>query len=63
MQPFYRPGCQRGFGLHLNEGETFNALLYSFSYTKEDAELVLSEFKNGNDETGTRPGVRRRVYI
>lgn len=48
MQPFYRPGCQRGFGLHLNEGETFNALLYSFSYTKEDAELVLSEFKNGN---------------
>jgi len=48
MQPFYRPGSQRGFGLHLKAGETFNALLYSFSYTKEDAELVLKEFMNGD---------------
>lgn len=47
MQPFYRPGAQRGFGLHLDEGETLTGLLYSFSYTKQDSELIYNYFNQG----------------
>lgn len=48
MQPFYRPGNQRGFGLHLKKGETLTGLLYSFSYTKADSEQVYRFFSNGD---------------
>lgn len=47
MQPFYRPGAQHGFGLHLEKGETLTGLLYSFSYTKEDSERFYSYFDQG----------------
>lgn len=47
MQPFYRPGAQHGFGLHLEKGETLTGLLYSFSYTKEDSEMFYSSFDQG----------------
>lgn len=49
MQPFYRPGNQRGFGLHLRKGETFTGLLYSFSYTKADSEQIYQYFHDGNE--------------
>lgn len=48
MQPFYRPGNQRGFGLHLQKGEMLTGLLYSFSYTIRDSEEIYNFFKNGN---------------
>ncbi len=48
MQPFYRPGNQRGFGLHLKKGETLTGLLYSFSYTKADSERIYEFFSNGD---------------
>lgn len=48
MQPFYRPGNQRGFGLHLKKGESFTGLLYSFSYTKADSEQIYQHFHDGN---------------
>ena len=47
MQPFYRPGSQRGFELHLDKGELFTGLLYSFSYTKQDSEEIYRHFQNG----------------
>lgn len=48
MQPFYRPGNQRGFGMHLERGEAMTGLLYSFSYTKLDSENIYNTFKNGD---------------
>ena len=48
MQPFYRPGNQRGFGLHLKKGEPMTGLLYSFSYTKAESEHIYQYFSNGN---------------
>lgn len=48
MQPFYRPGNQRGFGLHLKKDETMTGLLYSFSYTKADSERIYEFFSNGD---------------
>lgn len=47
MQPFYRPGSQRGFGLHLKKGEPLTGLLYSFSYTKTDSEQIYQHFSEG----------------
>lgn len=44
MQPFYRPGNQRGFGMHLDKGKTLTGLLYSFCYTKEDSERIYRSF-------------------
>jgi hypothetical protein len=48
MQPFYRPGNQRGFGMHLEKGETQTGLLYSFSYTKQDSEAIHDHFLKGD---------------
>lgn len=47
MQPFARPGSQRGFSIHLEEGEELKALLYSFSYTKEDSKSFWNFFDEG----------------
>ena len=49
MQPFYRPGNQRGFGLHLKKGEPMTGMLYSFSYTKAESEHIHQYFSNGNE--------------
>lgn len=47
MQPFYRPGSQRGFGLHIEKDKTMTGLLYSFSYTKQDSENIYNFFNEG----------------
>jgi len=48
MQPFYRPGNQRGFGLHVKKDETLTGLLYSFSYSKKDSEQIYNYFLQGD---------------
>lgn len=46
LQPFTRPGSQRGFSLHVDEVKPFKAYLYSFSYTKQDSEAYYDEMIN-----------------
>jgi hypothetical protein len=48
LQPFQRPGAQRGFSLHLDEGQHFKAYLYSFSYTKADSEKIWNYYLQGD---------------
>lgn len=43
LQPFVRPGAQRGFSLHLSKDNPFKGYLYSFSYSKEDSERYLEK--------------------
>lgn len=43
LQPFKRPGLQRGFSLHFNNGEQFVAPIYSFSYTAKDSQEIYSK--------------------
>ena len=38
LQPFTRPGSQRGYSFHVRKGNPFKGYLYSFSYTKKDSE-------------------------
>ena len=38
LQPFTRPGSQRGFSFHVREGNPFKGYLYSFSFTRQDSE-------------------------
>ncbi len=40
LQPFKRPGLQRGFSLHFDPSEQFVAPIYSFSYTAEDSQRI-----------------------
>lgn len=47
MQPFDRPGSQRGFSIRLAEDETLTGLLYSFTYTNEDSKAILDYFNGG----------------
>lgn len=48
LQPFKRPGLQKGFGLHYNSSkDNFHGYLYSFSFTKKDSEDIFNYFKNG----------------
>lgn len=47
LQPFIRPGAQRGFSLHISKDNPFKGYLYSFSYTKEDSERYLDKMING----------------
>ena len=48
LQPFTRPGHQKGFSFAFKSKEDdFESYLYSFSYTKEDSEEVFSYFDNG----------------
>ena len=46
LQPFTRPGSQRGFSLHVDEAKPFKAYLYSFSYTMQDSEAYYDEMIN-----------------
>ena len=43
LQPFKRPGLQRGFSLHFNPNEQFIAPIYSFSYTAKDSQEIFSK--------------------
>lgn len=45
LQPFKRPGRQRGFSLHYTDKKSdISGYLYSFSYTKEDSEKIWNIF-------------------
>ena len=46
LQPFTRPGAQRGFSLHIEDTKPFKGYLYSFSYSKKDSELFFDEMVN-----------------
>lgn len=46
LQPFERPGLQRGFSIRLNKGQSFTAPLFSFSYTAEDSKRLFEKYKN-----------------
>lgn len=49
LQPFERPGRQKGFSLHYTDSVSdINGYLYSFSYTKSDSEKIYQEF--GGDD-------------
>lgn len=43
LQPFKRPGLQRGFSLHFSPDEQFTAPIYSFSYTAKDSQEIFSK--------------------
>jgi hypothetical protein len=47
LQPFARPGAQKGFALHCNEGESLRAWRYHFSFSSEDSKQYLRSFQNG----------------
>ena len=47
LQPFIRPGAQKGFSLHVSQNNPFKGYLYSFSYTKQDSEQYLDKMVNG----------------
>lgn len=47
LQPFIRPGAQRGFSLHVSKDNPFKGYLYSFSYTKQDSERYHDKMING----------------
>ncbi|MEI7830042.1 MAG: FRG domain-containing protein [Prolixibacteraceae bacterium] len=47
LQPFERPGVQKGFSIHLEKGESLQAKKYSFNYTKSDSEYYFKKFDNG----------------
>jgi hypothetical protein len=47
MQPFKRPGVQKGFAFHFNQGDNFNAFRYTFDYTKDDSKCIYDKFEQG----------------
>ena len=47
LQPFKRPGAQRGFALHLPDGEQLRAYKYEFQFTCEDSKKYFDQFKQG----------------
>lgn len=46
LQPFKRPGLQRGFALHFSPGEQFVAPIYSFTYTSHDSQEIFSKLSH-----------------
>lgn len=46
LQPFKRPGLQRGFALHFRSEEQFEAPIYSFSYTAKDSMDIYSKLSH-----------------
>ncbi|MCL4482142.1 MAG: FRG domain-containing protein [Bacteroidetes bacterium] len=47
LQPFARPGIQKGFCIHLKKEECFNAYKFTFNYTKSDSEYFYEKFEQG----------------
>lgn len=47
LQPFARPGFQKGFSYHIKRNECFNVLKYSFNYSKNDSEHYYEKFDKG----------------
>ena len=49
VQPFKRPGAQRGFSFEAGSNGLQEGYLYSFSYTKKDSVDIYKHFHNGAD--------------
>jgi hypothetical protein len=47
MQPFKRPGAQKGFAFHFKQDESFNVFRYTFNYTKDDSKCIYDKFEQG----------------
>ena len=48
LQPFKRPGRQKGFAYHAGKEGMVSGYLYSFNYTKEDSVCIFNYFRQGN---------------
>jgi len=48
LQPFERPGAQKGFAYRIENGEELKSLVYSFSYTRKDSETIFRKFSYGS---------------
>ena len=49
LQPFKRPGRQKGFSYHMDKNGLVNGYLYSFNYNKKDSEMIYAYFNQGTD--------------
>ena len=49
LQPFLRPGRQKGYAYHVGKEGMLSGFLYSFNYTKEDSEAIYNYFHQGDD--------------
>lgn len=49
LQPFKRPGIQKGFSLQMSKEIPLYGYLYSFSYTRKDSEDIFNRFSGEND--------------
>lgn len=47
MQPFLRPGSQKGFSIKLEKDEEFFAMKYTFNYTKKESDFYFNKYNNG----------------
>lgn len=47
LQPFKRPGRQKGFAYHVGNEGLINGYLYSFNYTKDDSMDIFNYFHRG----------------
>lgn len=48
LQPFQRPGKQKGYACHVGKKGILRGYLYSFSYTKEDSEAIYNHYHQGD---------------
>ena len=48
LQPFQRPGKQKGYACHVGKKGILRGYLYSFSYTKEDSEAIYNHYNQGD---------------
>ena len=48
LQPFQRPGKQKGYAYHVGKKGILRGYLYSFSYTKEDSEAIYNYYHQGD---------------
>ncbi|MEY8687687.1 FRG domain-containing protein [Bacteroides sp. AN502(2024)] len=44
LQPFKRPGEQKGFSIKMQKDQSFKTTIYSFSFTKQDSEYIFNWF-------------------
>lgn len=49
MQPFKRPGLQKGYSYHADRQGLSDGYLYSFDFTKKDSEDIYNHFHQGKD--------------
>lgn len=49
LQPFSRPGSQKGFAFNFDINKKFNTFKYTFSYTKKDSEEYFKKFNDGEN--------------